>query len=294
MNKFIPTIGILLLLLIYTSCKQQEQLWQAGDVTAENSFTTDCEGPACDKQGNLYAVNFEKQGTIGIVRTDKPAEVFVELPEGSTGNGIRFNTKGEMFVADFTGHNILRINPNTKHVTVFAHNREMNQPNDIAISNNNIIFASDPKWADNTGQIWRIDTDGSTTLLETGMGTTNGIEVSPDDKRLYVNESAQLKVWVYDLDEKGNVSGKKLFYQFKDHGLDGMRCDADGNLYIARYGKGTIAILAPDGKLLREVETKGKKTSNVTFGGTDGRTVYVTTQDRRCIESFRSDTKGAR
>ena len=73
-----------------------------------------------------------------------------------------------------------------------------------------------------------------------------------------------------------------------------MRCDSKGNLYIARYDKGCIAIINPEGKLLREIPTKGKKTSNVTFGGKDGKTVYVTLQDRGCIEWFRSTIKGAR
>ena len=57
------------------------------------------------------------------------------------------------------------------------------------------------------------------------MGTTNGIEVSPDETKLYVNESVQKNIWVYDLDSDGNISNKKLFYSFEDYGLDGMRCD---------------------------------------------------------------------
>lgn len=124
------------------------------------------------------------------------------------------------------------------------------------------------------------------------MGTTNGVEVSPDEKTLYVNESVQRNVWAYDLSPEGEISNKRLLIQFPDHGMDGMRCDEQGNLYITRYGKGTIAIVSPSGDLIREVELKGKKTSNIAFGGPDGRTAYVTLQDRGCLESFQVEYPG--
>jgi sugar lactone lactonase YvrE len=220
--------------------------------------------------------------------------MFLSLPAGSTGNGIRFNKNGEMFVADFTGHHVLKIHPETKEVTVYAYSENFNQPNDLAISNSGIVFLSDPNWKDGTGQIWKVMPDGKLTLLESGMGTTNGIEVSPDDRRLYVNESIQKRLWVYDLDTEGNISNKRLLFEFPDFGLDGMRCDEKGNLYVTRYDKGCVAVISPDGKLVREIATKGKKTSNVTFGGTDGKTVYVTLQDRGCVEYFRNKVRGAR
>ncbi len=268
--------------------------FESYDLTKEHAFTSNCEGPAVDKSGNLYVVNYIKDGTIALIRRHKSPAIFVTLPEGSVGNGIRFNKTGEMFVADYQGHNVLKVDMKTRAVSVFAHSEKLNQPNDLAISNSGILFLSDPNWKESTGQIWRVLPDGKLSILEADMGTTNGIEVSPDDKHLYVNESVQQRIWVYDLDAKGDISDKQLFFQFPDFGLDGMRCDSQGNLYVARYDKGFIAILSPEGKLLREVPTKGKKTSNVTFGGKDGKTVYVTLQDRGCVEWFGSETAGAR
>jgi len=277
------------------SCKlTQSRLWKAQDVTAEHLFTNNCEGPATDKRGNLFVVNMEKDGTVALIRTKTKPQIFINLPEGSVGNGIRFNTSGEMFIADFKGHNILKVDVKTRKISVLVHSDQFNQPNDIAISNSGILFASDPNWSNSTGAIWKIMPDDQLIMLEQNMGTTNGIEVSPDDKHLYVNESAQLKIWIYNLDANGNVSGKRLFYQFKDFGLDGMRCDHKGNLYVARYGKGCIAVLSPEGKLIREVKTKGLKTSNVTFGGKNNKTIYVTLQDRGAIEFFLNDIRGAR
>lgn len=262
------------------------------DLLPEGTFTNGIEGPATDKSGNLYAVNYGKEGTIGIVRPDGLHECFVTLPEGSTGNGIRFNKAGEMLVADYTGHNILIVDMKTKDISVYAHEPKMNQPNDIALAPNGNLYASDPDWPNKKGQLWLVTPDGKVTLLEGDMGTTNGIDVSPDGKKLYVNESAQLKVWVYDIKQDGTLKNKTLFHTFEGFGMDGIRCDVKGNLYLCRYEKGTIALINPKGKLVREIQLKGKKPSNITFGGPDNRRCFVTLQDRGCFETFTAEYPG--
>lgn len=267
-------------------------LYQSIQLTAPNGFTSGIEGPACDADGTLYAVNFHHQGTIGQVAPDGACSIFVELPEGSTGNGIRFHSSGDMLVADYTGHNVLRIDMQTRSVSVYAHEPAMNQPNDIAIAADDTVYASDPNWAESTGQIWRIDGDGTAHNIDPDMGTTNGIEVSPDERTLYVNESVQRNVWAYDIQPDGSVANKRLLIQFPDFNMDGMRCDIDGNLYITRHGKGTIAKLSPAGEVLLEVELHGQNPSNIAFGGADGCTCYVMLQDRGNVETFRVERPG--
>lgn len=267
------------------------ELYKCSDLT-DSVFTAGIEGPVCDDSGNIYAVNYQSEGTIGKVDPSGKANLYVKLPEGSIGNGLRFNSEGNLLVADYARHNILLINTQTRSTSVYAYDSSMNQPNDIAITKNNILFASDPDWKNSTGKLWRIDTDGKTVLLEDSMGTTNGIEVSPGDSLLYVNESIQRNVWVYRLETSGNIRNKKLLISFPDFGMDGMRCDEKGNLYITRYGKGTIAIVSPQGELIREVKLKGKKPTNITFGGKEGKTCYVTLQDRGVIEKFENEVKG--
>jgi sugar lactone lactonase YvrE len=269
-----------------------KELYLSSDLTAANSFTSGAEGPAVDKDGNLYAVNFSKEGTIGKITPAGGASIFIELGNGSIGNGIRFNSRGEMLIADYTNHNILKVDMMTKRLSVYAHDSMMNQPNDIAIDSKDRLYASDPNWKTGTGRIWRIDTDGRLTILEDNMGTTNGIEVSPDEKTLYVNESVQRDVWAYDLSGSGTIANKRLLIKFPDFGMDGMRCDILGNLYIGRYGKGVIAKVSPQGELLKEIKLLGKNPSNIAFGGTDGRTAYVTLQDRGNIETFRVEAAG--
>lgn len=267
-------------------------LFKSVDHTQENLFTNNIEGPAFDKKGNLYVVNYQRDGTIGLVKPDGSVELFVTLPEGSVANAIQFDSKGTMYLADWKGHNVLMVNMKTKQVSVYVHNEAFNQPNDICINKKDQLFASDPNWKDSVGKLWRIDKGGNAVLLDDQMGTTNGIELSPDEKILYVNESVQRRIWAFDVNERGDISNKRLFAEFEDHGFDGMKCDKNGNLYVTRYGKGTVAILSPSGELLREVELKGKRCSNLVFGGKDGKTVFVTLQDRKGMEKFRSDVAG--
>lgn len=279
-------VTVLQLALSLPALAQTATAAQSEIFVAAGTFHAEIEGPAVDENGNLYAVNFggaaeQFKGSIGKVSPSGKASHYLQLPKGSVGNGIRFDQQGRFYIADYTGHNIWRYNG--KSLSLYLHQPKMFQPNDLAISRSGVLFASDPDWKNNSGQIWRIEKAGHSTLLETQMGTTNGIEVSPDQQFLYVNESAQRRVWRYQLDKNLNISNKTLLIQFADFGLDGMRCDAKGNLYIARYGKGVVAKVSPDGKLLEEYQLHGKFPTNVSFSA-DGQWLYVTMQQQGAVE----------
>lgn len=267
-------------------------LFQASPLTKPGEFTLGIEGPACDVNGNVYAVNFSKEQTIGRTSPDGRSEVFATLPGVSTGNGIVITRAGILFVADYKGHNVLRVEPESRRISTFAHNDRFNQPNDLALAPNGRLYASDPNWAQGTGQIWLIDTDSTVTRVAADMGTTNGIEVSPDGRTLYVNESVQRNVWSFRIGKHGELSRKTLVRTFPDHGFDGMRADVDGNLYITRHGKGTVVKMTPKGIVLREIDVLGSKPSNLCFGGADGCTIYVTEVEHTRLVQFRVDRPG--
>ena len=277
-----------LIFLLIVSANVFSQVSHSSDFTAENLFSENIEGP-CFRNGILYVVNYQTDGTIGAVKHDGSTELFITLPAGSIANAIQFDPNGNMLLADFKGHNILKVDMISKAISVLAHNDLFNQPNDICLNKKGILFASDPNWKEGTGKLWRIEPKGQTVLLKENMGTTNGITLSANEKVLYVNESVQRKIWAFDVDSSGAINNQRLFTQFDDFGLDGMKCDPKGNLYVTRYGKGTIAIFSPKGKLIREFGLKGKKPSNLNFDSGKKPKCYVTLQDRKCVEVLAID-----
>ena len=290
MKSFLKLAVPAFMLCSLVSCEEESR--KSWDFTAEGVFTPGIEGPAVNDRGELFAVNFGREGTIGRVDQNGVGEIFLELPEGSIGNGIRFDPVGNMYIADYLGHKVYQVPKGTNILKVWAQDSTMNQPNDLALGPMGQIYLSDPDWSTNTGKLWMVDPEGEIVLLEDGMGTTNGIEVNPDGRILYVNESIQRKVWQYDIGAEGIPENKRLLISFEDFGLDGMRCDVEGNLYLTRFEKGTVLVVSPQGKILEEILLKGKKPSNITFGGKDNKTCYVTMADRGCVEAFQARFPG--
>jgi signal peptidase len=98
-------------------------------------------------------------------------------------------------------------------------------------------------------------------------------------------------VWAYRLDGS-KLLDPRLVRGFADFEVDGLRTDVDGRIYLARLSAGKIAIIAANGSLEREVPLSGKQPTNLTFGGPDGRTVFVTQKEGRFIEAFRVGRPG--
>ena len=290
LTKTVTAVSIVLLISCQPTVKksaqqtdESEATWVSEDLTTMGIFTEGIEGPAVDENGVLYAVNFQEQGTVGKVDTKtEKTELYLKLPEGSIGNSIRFDDENNMFIADYAGHVIYKYDQLLRVDTV-VNQSKMNQPNDIALALNGNIYASDPNWSNSTGNLWLIK-NREAICLEDSMGTTNGIELHPDGTKLFVNESVQRNVWVYDITEDGSVSNKSLFHQFEDFGMDGMKFNPRTNeLFIARYGAGEIAVLNSKGDVERVYKLKGQKPTNLVFN-IDYTEAYVTMQERKGIE----------
>ncbi len=283
-SLFILLIFVCFIACLSTRKKQKPTIAFDSKVLTGSLFTGGIEGPCTDKNNDLYLVNFHHEGSIGLIKNkDSLPQLFVNLPNGSIGNGIRFNNKNEMFVADYMNHNILKINISTKNISVYTHDTLMNQPNDLTMMKNGIIFCSDPNWKNGNGKLWRIDTNGKTHLLADSMGTTNGIEVNPTNNILYVNESVQKIIWKFNIDSAGNISNKTTLISFTDGGMDGMRCHSNGTLYLARYDKSCILAISPDGKIIKEYKLHGQKPTNIAFSR-DEKKLFVTMQDKKWVE----------
>ena len=281
------------------SIAAEDALFVSKRITPQGEYTSGIEGPAVDASGNLYVVNFQQSGSIGKVAAGaSQSQLFALLPVGSIGNGIRFDRQGRMYVADFKKHNVWVVERGETTPQVYFHSDRFNQPNDLAIAADGTLYASDPRFASPSGgQIWRItrgpDGKGRGEAMSSTrrLGVTNGIDLSPDGTTLYVSESNSRQVWAYRLDGS-KLLDPRLVMGFSDFEVDGLRTDIDGRIYLARLSAGKIAIIAANGTLEREVPLRGKQPTNLTFGGPDGRTVFVTQKEGRFIEAFRVDRPG--
>lgn len=294
--RFISWIAFAL--VVATAARAEPRLFESAQVSPAGEYTAGIEGPAADIHGNLYVVNLARPGSIGrLAAGASVSEKVLDLPAGSVGNAIRFDQSGTMFIADYKKHNIFAVKKGASQAEVYFHAEQMNQPNDITIADDGTIYASDPFWKGRTGQIWRISksadgaVQGAVMKAPRAMGTTNGIDLSPDGKTLYVGESMSGQVWAYEV-HGAELSAARLLRTFEPDTIDGLRTDTDGRLLIARIGKGEIAIMTPDGGLQRAIALRGKDPTNLAFGGSDGRTVFVTQRQGRFIEAFRTDREG--
>jgi signal peptidase len=274
------------------------KLFESAQVTPSGEYTFGIEGPAADLDGNLFVVNLGKPGTIGRLPAGGAAsDLFTALPEGSVGNAIRFSSDGTMFVADYKQHNIFAIAKGSAEPQLWFHSDRMNQPNDITVARDGTIYASDPNWKGRTGQIWRIakaadgSVQGQVMTARRTMGTTNGIDLSPDGKTLYVGESTSGQIWSYAV-RGDELADARLIKTFEPNTIDGLRTDVRGRLFVAHILKGSIVILKPNGMVEREIALRGKEPTNLAFGGGDGKTVFVTQRQGGFIESFRADQEG--
>jgi hypothetical protein len=112
----------ILLAVTADSALAEPKLFESSQVTPAGEYTFGIEGPAADLDGNLFVVNIGKPGTIGKLTSGSvTSEKFIDLPEGSVGNAIRFDRDGTMFIADYKKHNILEVKKGSLEPVIWFH-----------------------------------------------------------------------------------------------------------------------------------------------------------------------------
>lgn len=270
------------------------------------------EGPAMGPDGRIYFTNMEESRIMVYDPESNEVSVFLENSNGA--NGLHFDRDGTLLACEggriVEGNDlgrVVRINIQTGERTVLAdryEGKELQPPNDLTIDGNGrIYFSSRPKAGDATDEIagtvnavYRIDPDGTLTRLIAWpvAHRPNGLATSPGDSILYVIEAHPAEnfyrqLLAYDLDDEGNIANRRIIYDFyPGRAGDGMRVDAEGNLYIAaglhntRMTSETLAtkpgihVFSPTGELLAFRQTPFDLITNCAFAGDNLRTMYVT------------------
>ena len=197
-------LGALLAAMALTAVgRGEEPLYVARPLTQPGEFTEGIEGPGCDAKGNIYAVNFARQQTIGKVTPDGKGEVFVSCParapatasSSTAGIDVRRRLRAATTSCGSTRRRgRSRSSPTRPDEPA---QRPGHRPRRHPVRQR-------PNWGNGTGQVWTHRHQGQGRRWSPpNMGTTNGIEVSPDGKTLYVNESVQRNVWAFAIRQDG-------------------------------------------------------------------------------------------
>ena len=129
------------------------------------------------------------------------------------------------------------------------------------------------------GKLYKVEKDGSISILEEGVHLSNGLGFSPDNKTLYYTDTVLRVIYAYDYDlKKGLISNRRVFVKIPDNeGIpDGMTVDAEGYVWSAQWYGSCIVRYDPEGKVERYVKTPAKQTSSLVFGGENLTDIYVT------------------
>ncbi|MCP4197775.1 MAG: SMP-30/gluconolactonase/LRE family protein, partial [Proteobacteria bacterium] len=236
---------------------------------------TFAEGPAADTNGNLYfsdipANRIYKRSVSGILT------VFREN-SGST-NGLFLDQDGSLLACEGGNGRVVDID-SAGSVTVLAdkyNGNAFNEPNDLWVAPNGGVYFTDPVYITSLVQdgehVYYLSPDRQRVVrVIDDMVRPNGIVGTADGSTLYVTDHGAGQTYRYTVNSDGTLSNKTVFASV---GADGMTIDTGGNLYLCENG---VLVYDASGNLIESISVPEQPT-NVCFGGTDGKTLFITTR----------------
>ncbi len=257
------------------------------------------EGPAFDRAGNLYCVDIP-YGRIFRVSPQGAFEVVAEY-DGQP-NGLRIHRDGRFFIADRV-YGLMVMEPDRQKprpvfeksvIDCFA------GLNDLMFASNGDLYFTDQGEAGlehPAGSLYCLRHHGRLDRLLDKLPGPNGLALNADESVLYLNLSRTNTVWTVPFTRDGRPKRVSVFIQLSGStgGPDGLAVDADGNLAIAHSGLGTVWLYSRLGEPVARIRScEGLRTTNVAYGGTDGKTLYVTESQSGTILQARLPAAGRR
>lgn len=238
------------------------------------------EGPSFDRAGNLYLVDVP-WGRIFKVSPDKEWTLAAEYDGWP--NGLKIHRDGRIFIADYR-HGIMVLDPDSGRIEPFLTDRyteHFRGCNDLVFAANGDMYFTDQGQSglhQPDGRVYRHTAAGRLECLIDNAPSPNGIVLDKDETVLYVAMTRGNSVWRLPLMEDGGVSKAGLFVQLSGGlaGPDGLALDEDDRLFVAHVGNGTVWVFTRFGEPAYRVRScAGIETTNVAFGGNDGKKLFV-------------------
>ncbi|MCI0707179.1 MAG: SMP-30/gluconolactonase/LRE family protein [Ignavibacteriae bacterium] len=232
---------------------------------------------------------------VGLLFSDIPANtVYGWTPDSGTrvflkpsfnSNGLTLDNQGRLILTQTGERQIARLEMDGKLTPLASsfEGKKFNSPNDIVVKSDGSILFTDPPFNIPKGEqkelsfsgIYRISPSGELSVLDSTLKWPNGICFSPDESKLYVNESPDRIIYVWDVVNGSTLANKRVFGTIEPKGYaDGMKIDREGNLFCT--GPGGVWVFSSAGKLMEMIPIPGQPT-NCNWGDADRKTLYVTT-----------------
>jgi gluconolactonase len=287
---------------------------QQPEIATAVAFT---EGPVTDRDGNVYFTELVFQR---IMKLTPKGVLSVFREQSNNANGLLIDPEGRLIACEGASSQrmgvpqtfkpqITRTDLRTGKIEVLADNYQGKPfvgPNDVTIDSKGRLYFTDLIG----GAVYRLDSPAQLARILTtpDIQRPNGIQISPDDKTMYLIEANQTQggarmIRAYDLRPDGTVTNMRVHYNFyPGRSADGMSIDSEGNLY-ASAGMGQLRgtsetldtktgvyVISPQGKLLKFIPIPEDYITNNAFGGPDMKTLYVTAG--KTLYRLRTDIAG--
>ncbi len=280
-------LAVLIMAIFAAGCTAQST--GGGDIIASGAelklaadgfkFT---EGPAVDKDGNVY---FTDQPNDRIMKWSPDGKITTFMSPCGRSNGLYFDKKGVLLACADDKNELWAIDMKGGHKVLLKdyEGKLFNGPNDLWVAPWGGVFFTDPYYkrpywnrgpSEQKQHVYYLTPDYKTvTRVADDLVQPNGIIGTPDGKILYVADIGDKKTYAYELSKDGTLSNKRLFCEM---GSDGMTIDEEGNVYLTGRG---VSVFNPAGEKIKQIDVPKNWTANVTFGGKDRKTLFITASD---------------
>ena len=255
------------------------------------------EGPSFDRDGNLYLVDVP-WGRIFRVSPDRQWTQVAEYDGWP--NGLKIHRDGRFFIADYK-HGIMLLDPESGRVDPFLTHRyteSFHGCNDLFFASNGDLYFTDQGQSglhQPDGRVFRYSAGGRLECLVDNAPSPNGLVLNKNESILYVAMTRGNGIWRIPLMEDGGASKVGLFVQLSGGlaGPDGMALDRDDRLVVAHAGHGTVWVFSRFGEPIYRIRScAGIDTTNVAFGGKDGRDLFIVESETGSILTSTMDAAG--
>jgi gluconolactonase len=247
------------------------------------------EGPVAMSDGSVIFTNAQH-----VTKIDKDNNVSNFLDNPNLPNALAFDSKGRL-IAVMTAQgkaSISVIYPKGSEIVLAGNvdGKPFGRPNDLVVDKKGGVYFTDPGpnaqqiaqgWIATSPTVYYMASGGKPVKIAEGIERPNGIQLSPDEKTLYVNNTNGEYLLAFDIQADGSVRNRRNFAKYEGvtknqngfvSGADGLAVDNDGRVYSATAAG--VQVFSPKGDHLGTIPMS-RAPQNLAFAGPGKKTLYV-------------------